>query len=211
PLTEAVERLRRWLPVVLAGPRPKQSFTSLNEMLLMRFGFNPRDYGVSFKELMLAAAERKLLEISTEGSMDFAVLPGRAPGAAEFEQESEPEEEPASEYQGDVRFEYLEPDDQRTLIRQLDHLEATSRFLTVKYLVERISHSSVLPTLSEGQLKGLLLKALQSGIFEVEEVEATSFQTNQPFIRRELYLNRDHPAVSAALGAGPRASQPYVR
>lgn len=62
-------------------------------------------------------------------------------------------------YQGDVRFEHPKEDDQRRLIEYIRELEENSRFLTVKYLVERIGHSSVLPMLSECQLKALLLRA----------------------------------------------------
>jgi uncharacterized LabA/DUF88 family protein len=196
PVKEAIDRLARWLPLVLAGTRTKQSFTTLNEMLLSRFGFNPRAYGVSFKELMLEAEKHGVVQISTEGSMDFALLPGTETATLDFEAEEDAGAELPVPYLGDVRFEHLDEDDQRTLVYRLDDLEESSRFLTVKYLVDRLSHTSVLPTLSETQLKGLLLRAIESGIFEVDEVPAVSPQNGERFMRRELHLNTDHPAVA---------------
>jgi uncharacterized LabA/DUF88 family protein len=198
PISEAIDKMRRALPFALSGTRTKQSFTSLNEMLLSRLGFNARDYGLTFKELMLEAEKLGLVEISTEGSMDFATLAGRAVPTASAEDETIAEEQPQV-YQGDVRFEHLEPDDQRRLLEFVDRLEETSRFLTVKFLVDRISHSSVLPMLSEGQLKGLLLKAIDSGIFETSETLATSPTTGEQFVRRELSLDLDHPTVARLL------------
>lgn len=205
PVEEAIVRLRQLLPSLLAAQRGKQSFTALNEMLLTRYGFNARDFGLTFKELMLVAAERGLVEISTEGSMDFAVPPGRAGEATASLDEEEEEDTPAAEqvappYQGDVRIEHLEPDDQRRLIEFIDDLEATSKFLTVTFIVDRLTHSSVVPMLSEPQVKGLVLKAIQSDIFRVEEVNAVSKVTKLPFRRRQLWLNEDHPRVAAVLG-----------
>ncbi|HEX5829775.1 MAG TPA: NYN domain-containing protein [Gemmatimonadaceae bacterium] len=203
PLPDAMDRLRRWLPFVLAGARAKQSFTSLNELLLQRFSLNARDYGMTFKQLMLEAAKQGMVLINTEGSMDFAILPGRGPADAQpGADEREAEQEQGDAYQGDVRFEHLEPDDQRRHIAHIDELESTSRSLTVTYLVDRIGHSSVLPMLSETQLKGLLLKAIDSGIFDVRETPAISPRTGEEFMRRELQLNHGHSAVVEALTGG---------
>jgi uncharacterized LabA/DUF88 family protein len=200
PVAEATDRLKRWLPFVLAGARSKQSFTTLSEMLMSRFGFNPRDYGLTFKEMMLEAEKAKLVEISTEGSMDYATLPGRLSAASLVsEDEVDSDDDRPQSYRGDVRIEHLDEDDQRRLIEFVDRLEQSSRYLTVKYLVDRLSHSSVLPMLSEEQLKGLLLKAIDSGIFEVSEAIATSPQTGEQFVRRELFLNDRHAAVSRVL------------
>ena len=197
PIEEAFSRLRQILPPVLEAQRGKESFTSVNEMLLTRYGFNARDYGVTFKELMLVASERGIVEISTEGSMDFAVAPGHA---SQTLASLEEEEEVAAPYQGDVRIEHLEPDDQCRLIEYIADLEDSSRFLTVTFLVDRLMHSSVVPMLSEAQVKGLILKAIHSDIFIVEDVDAIGKQTNSPFKRRQLYLNGDHPMVLKALG-----------
>lgn len=196
PVDEALDRLRRWLPLVLSGTRVKQSFTALNETLLQRFGFNARTYGLSFKELMLEAEKHQIIEISTEGSMDYAVLPGSEFQEAPEHEEEEEAADPTSPYQGDVRFEHLEEDDKRALVFAIADLEESSRFLTVKYLVDRLSHSSVLPSLSEEQLKGLLLRGIQSGMFEVDEVAAISPLNGERFMRRELHLNADHPAIA---------------
>lgn len=201
PLGEALDRLKRALPFVLTGARAKQSFTSLNELLLSRLGFNARDYGLSFKELMLEAAKLGLIDISTEGSMDFATLPGAAPLPSASEEDDAEGDGRPQPYQGDVRFEHIDPDDQRALLEFIDKLQETSRFLTIKFLVERISQSSVVPMLSEGQLKGLLLKAIDSGIFDVSETQAVSPQTGQRFIRREVFLDDEHPVVERILGA----------
>ncbi len=202
PIEEAMTRLRQVLPPMLAAQRTKQSFTAVNELLLTRYGFNARDYGMTFKELMLLAAERDIVEISTEGSMDFALPPGRAGEAiASLEEEEEPASAgtPSPAYQGDVRIEHLEPEDQRRLIEYIADLEESSRFLTVTYLVDRLTHTSVVPMLSEGQVKGLVLKAIESDIFRVHEVSAISKQTREPFRRRQLYLNDDHAMVAAVL------------
>lgn len=203
PLEDALALLSKVLPPMLEGLEDKQSFTALNESLLGRYGFNARDYGLTFKELMIKAAEGGLLEISTEGSMDFASPVGRgAAAAATLDEEEIPEpieEAPAPMFQGEVRIEYLEPEDQRRLIEFIDDLEEHSRFLTVTFLVDRISHSSVVPMLSETQVKGLILKAIDSGVFEVHETDTTSKATGQPFIRRELVLNEDHPLVREVL------------
>ncbi|MGH7636174.1 MAG: NYN domain-containing protein [Gemmatimonadaceae bacterium] len=193
PVSDAIEKLKRWLPFVLSGTRAKQSFTTLQESLLSRVGFNVRDYGVSFKELMLDAAKQGLVEISTEGSMDFAVLPGR--GALTTATEETQDEAEAPVVPSSVRFDQLEEDDQRRLIEYVLDLEDTSRFLTVKFLVERVSHSSVLPMLSETQLKGLMLDMIGRQMFDISEAQAVSPQTGETFIRRELTLSVDHPAV----------------
>lgn len=201
PIEEAMLRLRQLLPPLLAAQKTKQSFTALNELLLTRYGFNARDFGVTFKELMLRAADRNLVEISTEGSMDFAVLPGRAGEAvAPLEDEEVPvSEQAAPGYQGDVRIEHLEPEDQRRLIEYIADLEESSKFLTVTFLVDRLTRTSVVPMLSEAQVKGLVLKAIQSDVLRVEEVDAVSKATKQQFRRRQLYLNDEHPMVADAL------------
>jgi uncharacterized LabA/DUF88 family protein len=205
PLEEALTRLRQVLPPLLAAQRTKQSFTAVNEQLLTRYGFNARDYGMTFKELMLLAEQRDIVGISTEGSMDFAMLPGQEAQANasldEEEEETTASEAPAAPYQGDVRIEHLETDDQRRLIEYIGDLEDSSRFLTVTYVVDRLMHSSVVPMLSEVQVKGLILKAIQSEVFFVEEVPAISKQTKLPFKRRQLCLNGDHPMVAAIFGA----------
>lgn len=201
PIEEAITRLRQLLPPLLEAQRGKQSFTTLNEMLLTRYGFNARDFGVTFKELMLVAAERGLIEISTEGSMDFAVAPGRAAEAATSldEEEAPATEEVSPPYQGNVRIEHLEQEDQRRFVEYIADLEDSSKFLTVTYIVDRLTHTSVVPMLSEAQLKALVLEAIKSGIFHVEEVDAMSKATKLPFRRRQLYLNEDHPLVSRVL------------
>jgi uncharacterized LabA/DUF88 family protein len=204
PIEEAIALLRKLLPPLLAAPQGKQSLTALNEILLTRYGFNARDFGVTFKELMLLAHERKLIEISTEGSMDFALEPGRARETlASFdEKEVEPPtvEQSGPSYQGDVRIEHLELDDQRRLLEYLADLEDTSKFLTVTFIVDRLTQASVLPMLSESQIKGLVLKAIQSGILEVEEVDARSKVTGEAFKRRQLYVSGDHAMVRQILG-----------
>jgi hypothetical protein len=202
PLDEAMARLRQVLPPLLAAQRTKQSFTAVNEQLLTRYGFNARDYGMTFKELMLLAAQRDIVGISTEGSMDFAIMPGqsaKAIASLDEEEDTTVTEAPAAPYQGDVRIEHLEPDDQRQLIEFIADLEDSSRFLTVTFLVDRLMHAGVVPMLSEPQVKGLILKAIQSDVFFVEEVAAVSKQTKLPFQRRQLCLNGDHPMVAAIL------------
>jgi uncharacterized LabA/DUF88 family protein len=203
PIGEAMTLLEKVLPPILDTQEGKQSFTALNESLLGRYGFNARDYGLTFKELMIEAAGRGLLEISTEGSMDFASPVGRTAAASDTLEEAEVPEEaasaPAPMFQGDVRLEHLEAEDQRRLIEFIDDLEGTSRFLTVTFLVDRISHSSVVPMLSESQVKGMLLRAIDSGVFEVTETQAISKATGQPFLRRQLVLNEDHPLVQQVI------------
>ncbi|HEY9226226.1 MAG TPA: NYN domain-containing protein [Gemmatimonadaceae bacterium] len=202
PIEEAITRLRQVLPPLLAAQRAKQSFTAINESLLTRYGFNARDYGMTFKELMLLAAQRDIVEIATEGSMDFALPPGQAGqamAALEEEEETANADTPAPAYQGDVRIEHLEPEDQGRLIEYIADLEETSRFLTVTFLVDRLTHTSVVPMLSEAQVKGLVLKAIESNILLVEDVPAISKQTKQPFRRRQLYLNNEHAMVATIL------------
>lgn len=202
-MDDALARLGQLLPSVLTGRDAKQSFTALNEQLLGRFGFNARDYDVSFKELMLAGAERGLVEITTEGSMDFAVLPGYAATAADEDEEDEEKHDavavPGPVFRGDVRLETLAADDQRRLIDYLDRLEATSRFLTVSYIVQRVSHTSVVPMLAESQLRGLLLNAIRDGVFTVSEVPAVNRATGESFVRKDLRLNRSHATVRAMM------------
>lgn len=99
-----------------------------------------------------------------------------------------------------MRVEHLEPEVQRELIEYIADLEDSSKFLTVTCVVDRLTHTSVVPMLSEWQVKGLVLKAIQSDILRVEEVDAIGKVTRQPFRRRQLYLNGDHPMVVAVLG-----------
>jgi uncharacterized LabA/DUF88 family protein len=199
PIEEGMTRLKQLLPPLLNVQKAKQSFTIVNELLLTRYGFNARDYDVTFKELMLLAAERGLIEISTEGSMDFAARPGSARDAmASLDEAEEPAEADtdAPAYQGDVRIEHLEPEDQHSLIEFIADLEESSRFLTVTYLVDRLTHKGVVPMLSEAQVRGLVLRAIGSGIFLVDEVPAISKRTREPFSRRQLRLNDRHPMVA---------------
>jgi uncharacterized LabA/DUF88 family protein len=203
PVSDAITLLEKVLPPMIETLEGKQSFTALNESLLGRYGFNARDYGLTFKEMMIEARDRGLLEISTEGSMDFASPVGRtAAASATLEEEEAPDSDsaaPSPNFQGDVRLEHLEPEDQRRLIEFIDDLEEHSRFLTVTFLVDRISHSSIVPMLSETQVKGILLRAIDSGVFLVTETEAISKATGQPFLRRQLVLNEDHPLVNEVL------------
>jgi len=81
------------------------------------------------------------------------------------------------------------------LVREIDHLEKTSRYLAFMQAVGRIARGN--ETLTK-EVKQQLSKLVQEGI-----VENYTFQ--MPAIR----LNRNHPAVISVLGNGEKTGQGY--
>lgn len=231
PMTmdEAMTRLRAWLPLVLNGRTPRLDFPELQTTLLQRFGFNPRSYGLTFKEMMLAAREAAMIEIATEGSMDYAQLAGTSVSSDDAEDfhdlpldrprtgkrsvdlssAAEPEALPGHHRPAPVsarlgtddtvRLEALPRDVQVQLVDFVDDLEQSSKFLTVTFLVDQLRRENVVPMLSDWQLKSLLLRMIQDGLFTVSERPARSPATGEIFQRRELTLRVDHPTIEALL------------
>jgi len=79
------------------------------------------------------------------------------------------------------------------LVREIDHLEKTSRYLAFMQVVGRIARGNEAFT---KKVKQQLSKLVQEGIVE-------NYTYQMPAIR----LNRNHPAVISALGNGEKASE----
>jgi uncharacterized LabA/DUF88 family protein len=175
---------------------------------LARRGLDHRAIGFErFKDFMQEAERRGKIRIVTRGLQDWAYLP------EQYDQmtETEAEEEDTSESEGDlppsVAVAALDEDDQRNLIRYLADLENRSDYLIPPYIVSHLVRDSVLPSLSQSQLRALVRDASEEQILVASTHTVPHRTTGKPYELRTLRLNREHPLVEE-LGVGAEAAEP---
>ncbi len=137
-------------------------FQELGHWLGQDFSLKPRAwYGVPFSTFMEAAAAGGYVTLTASGGNSYASLPHSSstivtdePDDNDEGQENERDDDPGL----DVRLESLRPEEQRDLFAEMRQLQSTKRggYLTFSTIVKHLLTASVLPRLSEGQIRRLL-------------------------------------------------------
>jgi uncharacterized LabA/DUF88 family protein len=177
---------------------------------LARRGFDYRSLGFERLKDFLREAERSgRIKIVTRGLQDWAYLPEQYDHMAENEAAEEEEENrgEGDELPGGVVVGALDEDAQRNFIRYLITLERRSDYLIPPYIVSHLIKDSVLPSLSQSQLRSLVRDAVGEGILDHSTHTVTHRQTGKPHELRTLRVNEQHalvaPLVTSADGAEP--------
>jgi hypothetical protein len=166
---------------------------------LARRGFDYRSLGFERLKDFLREAERTgRIRIVTRGLQDWAYLPEQYEHMAENEAAEEEEESrgEADEIPGGVVIGALDEDAQRNFIRYLVELERRSEYLIPPYIVSHLIKDSVLPSLSQSQLRSLVRDAVGEGILDHSTHTVTHRQTGKPHELRTLRVNEQHPLVA---------------
>ncbi|MGI8484136.1 MAG: NYN domain-containing protein [Thermomicrobiales bacterium] len=157
-------------------PRPEEAFKLVREVLTRHGNGDPllyqeaghwlgQDhgmrartwYGVPFSVFMDAANEAGFVDLTTSGGNSYVSLPDATPS-----DDSSNDDENLDDDQGDagsdVKLESLRPEEQRALFDALEDLAANKRsgYLTFRTILKHLLSASVLPRLSEWQIKRLL-------------------------------------------------------
>ncbi|MFT4038425.1 MAG: NYN domain-containing protein [Thermomicrobiales bacterium] len=206
----SLERVFGWVREILrdyAADRP-YPFTQLGHYLKLRHAFDSRKaLGIPLKDVMQRAQTAGVVHLSTIGGFDYAELPRlddaqpEVPGADESR-----ESEPAPAAALDLQFGSLDADEQRRLMHFIADLQHRSRFMTFKYLLERIVYNSVLPRLSQDQV-GTLINALAEHAL-LQRRPATGYDpaTGAEYTYATLTLDLLHPVVREALAVANAAA-----
>jgi len=160
PADEAFRMVREAL--TRRGDGEPVLFQELGHWLGQDFSLKPRAwYGVPFSTFMEAAAAGGYVTLTASGGNSYASLPRIA--LASVSDDSDVDEESSDEERDedpglDVRLESLRPEEQRDLFAELRQLQSTKRggYLTFSTILRHLLTASVLPRLSEGQIRRLL-------------------------------------------------------
>ncbi|CAA9555037.1 MAG: hypothetical protein AVDCRST_MAG43-1386 [uncultured Thermomicrobiales bacterium] len=137
-------------------------FQELGHWLSQDHGLRPRTwYGVPFSVFMEAAEREGYVTITTSGGNSFASLPTSAvlDAGDDTAIDDEPSDDEGDEDLGsNVRLESLRSEEQRDLFDALRQLQASKRagFLSFRTILNHLLSASVLPRLSEWQIRRLL-------------------------------------------------------
>lgn len=161
------------------NPPPEQAFQMLRDALARRgngepvlyqelghwlgqdFGLKPRLwYGVPFSSFMDAAEQKGVVALTTSGGNSYASLPAQATSSASAEDtpSDEDNDEDSDTETSEVRLESLQPEERRDLFNSLRELVNDPHFtyLTFRTILRHLMEHSVLPRLSEWQIRRLL-------------------------------------------------------
>jgi uncharacterized LabA/DUF88 family protein len=178
------EAVFQWIPEIVAEQPARYPFTKLGDVLKREYGFNARDYGLLLKQVMLIAQEKGIIEVVTEAGRDYAVIPGELVPSG-TEDEAVEQLEPVAP--SSMSLANLSIEDQHKLLLYLQKLESKSPYVTMGYAIANIVRHSVLPSLSEEQVRGLVGSAIRSGVIKLDEAT------------RYINLALEDSAVRAAL------------
>lgn len=137
-------------------------YQELGHWLGQDFALKPRVwYGVPFSSFMDAAEQKGIVTLTTSGGNSYASLPAQTAEGASIEETSNDEDNEEEENDNDtaeVRLESLQPEEQRDLFNSLRELFNDPHFtyLTFRTILRYLMEHSVLPRLSEWQVRRLL-------------------------------------------------------
>lgn len=138
-------------------------FQELGHWLGQDYSLKPRAwYGVPFSTFMEAAEEAGYVVLTRSGGNSYASLPLDTPSLSDDRNDDGDDndnDEPESGGTGqEVKLESLRPEEQRDLFEELRQLQAAqpSGYLTFSGISRHLLSRSVLPRLSERQIKSLL-------------------------------------------------------
>jgi uncharacterized LabA/DUF88 family protein len=163
---------------------------------LGRRGIDHRALGFErFKDFMQEAERRNRIRIVTRGLQDWAYLPEQYEHLTDSEAEAEAEEtqDDGVELPPSVAIGALDDEEQRTLARYLLDLEGRSDYLIPPYIVSHLVRESVLPSLSQSQLRALLRDAVAEHLLIGSTHTVPHKSTGKPYELRTLRVNPEHP------------------
>lgn len=137
-------------------------FQELGHWLSQDHGLRPRAwYGVPFSVFMDAAEREGYVAVTTSGGNSFASLPTSATldtGDDTANDEESQDDESEEDIGSNVRLESLRTEEQRDLFDALRQLQASKRagYLSFRTILNHLLSASVLPRLSEWQIRRLL-------------------------------------------------------
>lgn len=159
-------------------PRPEEAFKLVREVLARHgngepllyqeaghwlgqdHGMRARTwYGVPFSVFMDAANEAGYVNLTTSGGNSYVSLPDATPSEDYSSSDDESLDDDRDDDAGsDVKLESLRPEEQHALFDALEELAANKRsgYLTFRTILKHLLSASVLPRLSEWQIKRLL-------------------------------------------------------
>jgi uncharacterized protein (TIGR00288 family) len=134
-------------------------FQELGHWLGQDHGLKPRAwYGVPFSVFMDAAEEAGYVVLTRSAGNSYASLPIDSPSSS-TEDDIDNDDDSSEDDPGlDVRLESLRAEEQRDLFEELRQLQASQRsgYLTFSGIIRHLLSRSVLPRLSERQIRRLL-------------------------------------------------------
>ena len=153
-----------------------------------------------FKDFMQEAERRGYIRILTRGLQDWAYLPEQYDKMTETELAAEEDEisEGETDLHGTVAVSALDDDAQRNLVRYLVDLERRSEYLIPPYIVSHLVRESVLPSLSQSQLRSLIRDAMNEQLLIPSTHTVPHRSTGKPYDLRTIRVNPDHPLVTSA-------------
>ncbi|GAC1474202.1 MAG: hypothetical protein PVSMB7_29010 [Chloroflexota bacterium] len=168
---------------------------------LGRKGFDHRTIGFErFKDFMQEAERRGKVKVITRGLQDWAYLPEQYEQMTETEAEAQAEEEETEDgAQPAAAVTALADEDQQNFLRYLFELEERSEYLIPPYIVSHLVRDSVLPNLSQSQLRALVRDAMEEQILVPSIFTVPHRQTGKPYDLRTVRVNDEHPLAVGAL------------
>jgi uncharacterized LabA/DUF88 family protein len=169
---------------------------------LGRKGFDHHVLGFErFKDFMQEAERRGQVRILTRGLQDWAYLPEQYEQMTQ--EEVEAQEQEAGGDEADLRptavVASLDDDDQQNLARFLVELQDRSDYLIPPYIVSHLVRESVLPSLSQSQLRSLVRDAMDENILMPSTYTVAHRTTGKPHELRTIRVNPDHPLVRSVM------------
>jgi uncharacterized protein (TIGR00288 family) len=156
----AIEEAFRMLHETLErrGDGSPMLFQELGHWLGQDFNMKPRAwYGVPFGAFMEAAEAAGDVVLTTSGGNSYASLSSQ-PAANADDDDGLDDDRDDTDPGLDVRLESLRPEERRDLFEELRQLQASKKagYLSFRTILSHLTSASVLPRLSEGQVKRLL-------------------------------------------------------
>lgn len=151
-----------------------------------------------FKDFMQEAERRGYIRILTRGLQDWAYLPEQYDKMTETELAAEEDEitDGDADLHGTVAVSALDEDGQRNLMRYLVDLEQRSEYLIPPYIVSHLVRESVLPSLSQSQLRSLIRDAMNEQILIPSTHTVPHRSTGKPYDLRTIRVNPEHPLAA---------------
>jgi uncharacterized LabA/DUF88 family protein len=165
---------------------------------LGRKGFDHRALGFErFKDFMQEAERRGYIRTVTRGLQDWAYLPEQYEQLTEAEAEEEETHEDEADVPSTVAVSALDEEGQRVFVRYLLDLQNRSEYLIPPYIVSHLVRESVLPSLSQAQLRSLVRDATQEELLVPSTHTVPHKATGKPYELRTVRVNPEHPLVTS--------------
>jgi hypothetical protein len=147
---------------------------------------------------MQEAERRGHIRIVTRGLQDWAYLPEQYEHLTEAEEEVEEAEtqNDSADYSPEVSVGALDEEEQKNFVRYLVDLQDRSEYLIPPYIVSHLVRDSVLPSLSQAQLRSLVRDALSEGLLVPSTHTVPHKSTGKPYELRTVRVSTEHALVT---------------